>query len=1392
MKISKQIYLILLLSVLAVSMFGQFTFVTNFPDATLPDGWSVISSVNGTPSISVGVTQDAGTNCMNVPELSYVVTPEISLPSASVALQIYISQVSVGNGNFTAWYGSSATGPWTSFGSRTGNAPNYPTWNPYPFTIPAGLTNIYIAFYADRTHQGSALYLDNISLLVQKVHFRSLTSGNWNSPSTWQISPNGRNHWVNSSVVPDGTNDLSVRIKSGDTVTLTAMPTFVSKLTIDAGGTFDKAGYSLTQDIDNNGTTRSSVAQITSGTLTRGIKSTLNYYAGVVIPSATNYQNIILSATSGSYSLAGPITAVLLTVNATNTLDKANIAITGAVTNNGIIKSSVATICSGTLTLNAGSTIDYTAAVAVPTRTYHNLTLSAASAYTVAGAVTVNGAFTTAAGSTLATTGANMLYFASGATGAGSGVVNGYVQQNSTTVPSSGSYANQYLELGVAGGSSAISSFVAVRSDVAQTIATRTSITKTWNLSGTTSANSTYTLSWNSGFDNGNSFASGYGTVWRYNGSAWVTVATVPVTTAGSTRSLSFSYNLGTGGGNFTVLAPNPVITASTTALTDFGLIKVNSNSNAQTYTVSGTELYANLVVTAPTGFKVSNGGAYSGSVNLAPTNGTVSTTTIYVQFWPTALGPTGSLNITNASTGATTKNVSTSGTGMDIPTIISPSSASITQTSAYLGGNVTSINYSTVTTRGIYWSLTNGFPDGSGTIVSQSGSYGVESFSLLTSSLTANTTYYFKAFATNAAGTAYTSQGSFTTLGVPTVTTQAVTAISHDSATGNGTITALGNPSPTQYGVCWSTSLNPTTADSHTSQGAYSGGVPYPFTSAITGLTPNVLYHVRAYATNSQGTVYGSDVTFTASDGPGHFRTINSGNWNDPAIWEWSADGVSNWISALHTPTYNDLTITIRNMHAVTLVTNVTADQLTVNTGGELIINTGITLGVNDGTGTDVTINGALTTLGSGIMPGAGSFALGSGALLTTQHPQGISTTTSTGCAQLSGGISLSNGANYIFNGTQAQHSGNALSIANHLTVNNSFGVIFTNSIEIKVLYQISGDITYNSTDFVDGYESQNYKHLRFPETGYNISNWSISMDTPTLMPYYVNRRWVINGSYSNNKVVTFYWTNADDNNLDWSGKIPKVWKGGISGTGYMQIAYDVSSANRYVTVSIPASLTKGTYVIGQEGSDGTLPVELSSFTVTMNAYNQVTLMWVTQSETNVSGFRIYRNTQNNLETASQLSIFVPATNTSQMQVYQVTDEDIYQDGVYYYWLENVDLNGDSQIHGPVFQNVTLTNVTTPNIPIVHGINTVYPNPFNPLVTISCGMKLNGSASLKVFNTRGQLVKTVFSGVWDKGTHTLQWDGTDETGQKLSSGVYLMRMETNSGISVKKIVLSK
>ncbi|MEI6750129.1 MAG: hypothetical protein WCM93_13300, partial [Bacteroidota bacterium] len=193
-------------------------------------------------------------------------------------------------------------------------------------------------------------------------------------------------------------------------------------------------------------------------------------------------------------------------------------------------------------------------------------------------------------------------------------------------------------------------------------------------------------------------------------------------------------------------------------------------------------------------------------------------------------------------------------------PVVTTSIATSITQSTAQCGGEVVSDGGASVTERGVCYS-TNPSPTTSGPKTSDGS--GTGAFISNINGLSANTTYYVCAYAINSAGTSYGSEVSFKTqssAGLATVSTTSITNFTSTTATGGGNVTSDGGAAVTARGVCWSTSSNPTISNSHTSNGTGTGA----FTSSLTGLASNTLYHIRAYATNSVGTSYGSDLTFT------------------------------------------------------------------------------------------------------------------------------------------------------------------------------------------------------------------------------------------------------------------------------------------------------------------------------------------------------------------------------------------------------------------------------------------------------------------------------------------------------------------------------------------------
>jgi uncharacterized protein (TIGR02145 family) len=197
----------------------------------------------------------------------------------------------------------------------------------------------------------------------------------------------------------------------------------------------------------------------------------------------------------------------------------------------------------------------------------------------------------------------------------------------------------------------------------------------------------------------------------------------------------------------------------------------------------------------------------------------------------------------------------------INTPTLTTKAVTEITLTTAKSGGDISSDGGAAVTAKGICW---NTLENPTITNNHTTDGTGIDGFTSSMTGLTEGTTYYVRAYATNSKGTAYGNQQTFTTTGiiVPVVTTKAVTDITLTTAKSGGDISSDGGAEVTAKGVCWNTSENPTIDNNHTTDGAGTA----TFTSDLTGLTESTTYFVRAYATNSKGTAYGNQQTFTTA----------------------------------------------------------------------------------------------------------------------------------------------------------------------------------------------------------------------------------------------------------------------------------------------------------------------------------------------------------------------------------------------------------------------------------------------------------------------------------------------------------------------------------------------
>ena len=199
--------------------------------------------------------------------------------------------------------------------------------------------------------------------------------------------------------------------------------------------------------------------------------------------------------------------------------------------------------------------------------------------------------------------------------------------------------------------------------------------------------------------------------------------------------------------------------------------------------------------------------------------------------------------------------------TSADVPVVTTELATYVFGTNALGNGTIVNDGGSAITQHGVCWS-TSANPTTADSKKENGTANFIGSFSGIMTGLTVGTLYHVRAFATNTTGTGYGADVTFTTLaaGVPMVRTDAMSSVFATTAIGNGNIIDIGGAAVTEHGHCWSTSVNPTTADSKTTKGAGAVGA---FQSQITGLTAGTAYYTRAYATNSYGTAYGNNVAF-------------------------------------------------------------------------------------------------------------------------------------------------------------------------------------------------------------------------------------------------------------------------------------------------------------------------------------------------------------------------------------------------------------------------------------------------------------------------------------------------------------------------------------------------
>ncbi len=403
-------------------------------------------------------------------------------------------------------------------------------------------------------------------------------------------------------------------------------------------------------------------------------------------------------------------------------------------------------------------------------------------------------------------------------------------------------------------------------------------------------------------------------------------------------------------------------------------------------------------------------------------------------------------------------------------------------------------------------------FASGSTISVGEYVVYNGTGTSITVSGLTTGVTYYYKVFEYN--GNSSNCDENYLTSGTPLTGNQVTLSISSEPNTsasnisfsgvsssqmtvsftnGNGSsrlVISKAGADPTTVPTDQTTYSSSTTYGSGSSIGG--GYVVYSGTGSsvtITGMSSCTTYYFRVYEFNGSActenyytTSYPSGNQTASPSSTSYFRSLTSGNWNDPTTWEISCDN-STWASSTITPTSNANTIEILNGHTVTITADVVLDQVVIDVGGEIYyMDTGTdSITVNDGTGTDLIINGTFRDEGPKSIgwPGSSTWSMGaSGTLIRTR-----STSSNNWRSNYSGGISnIPSTANWILRKNSADNP--SITAVNgsyypNLTIENNYTAAWTCSgsssftgfsdyPRVKGNLSIGGSGT-NTVDFLD-----------------------------------------------------------------------------------------------------------------------------------------------------------------------------------------------------------------------------------------------------------------------------------------------------------------------------------
>lgn len=241
------------------------------------------------------------------------------------------------------------------------------------------------------------------------------------------------------------------------------------------------------------------------------------------------------------------------------------------------------------------------------------------------------------------------------------------------------------------------------------------------------------------------------------------------------------------------------------------------------------------------------------------------------------------------------------------------------------------------------------------------------------------------------------------------------------------------------------------------------------------------------------------------------------------------------------------------------------------------------------------------------------------------------------------------------------------------------------------------------------------------------------------------------------------------------------------MSADGDMRSTSQMTTQSNYLpwdftdTWSIDGSINSGYPYLQTNLPEDALPITLTEFSAAVNN-GTVVLSWNTASETDNACFLLYRN-------GNVIARIEAAGTSSEPHDYAYTDTQVIPGNSYTYVLADLSYANDEVVHEDHALTVTIEESSSVQ---EFALEANYPNPFNPITEIPYTLSSHEKVELNIYDIKGMLVRTLVDGDQAAGYHKSVWDGKNNRGESVNSGLYIAKIIAGDFIATQKMLLVK